>query len=230
MVDKMTKKELEKPDEFHSTGLRALQYITDHKGKFYLYGAVLVIIIALSGLWHLYLLNYENKAQYLYSTAYDSLASNENTEEVKKNGDIEAAEVYEDLVKQYPRSNAATISFYNMGNIYLKAGEIEKAINVYGIFIKRSDDNSLKALAYQGLGYCYEETEDHENAIKSFEASNRLLKGTVFEYMNYANMGRIYEKMGNQKEAMDLYGKAVGKTNDPITEIVIKKKMATLVK
>jgi len=230
MADKLTKKELEQPDEFHTIGWQALQYLSEHREKFYLAGAVVLLVIILSGGWYFYRLNYENKAQNLYSSAYTASSVPDTAEEgVRRGAYLQAVQIYEELVKEYPSSNAATLSFYNMGNLYFNVDNMEKAITAYKTFLKRSDDDILIALAYHGLGYCYEETEDYDNALKSFEDSNKLIQGTRFEYINYVNIGRIYEKMGRQKEAIDFYGKATGKTNDPLMEMVIKKKIAALI-
>ncbi|MBW2560373.1 MAG: tetratricopeptide repeat protein, partial [Deltaproteobacteria bacterium] len=131
--------------------------------------------------------------------------------------------------KEYPSSNAATLSFYNMGNLYFNVDNTEQAITAYKTFLKRSGGNDiLVALAYHGLGYCYEEIKDYENALKSFEDSNKHVLGTQFEYINYANIGRIYEKMGRQKEAVDFYRKAAGKIKDPLMELLVKRKIAAL--
>jgi len=228
MADKLTKKELEQPDEFHTIGWRALQYVSEHRDKFYMGAAAVLLVIILAGTWHFYRLNYENKAQGLYSSAYSAYVVPGQSQEERKGAYLKALGIYEKLVEEYPSSHAAVISFYNMGNLYFNIGETEKAITVYKTFLKRSDDDILTALAYHGLGYCYEETKNYDNALKSFEDSNKLIRGTRFEYINYANIGRIYEKMGRQKEAVEFYGKAAGKTNDPLVEMVIKKKMAVL--
>ncbi|MBW2562403.1 MAG: hypothetical protein JRE40_16350, partial [Deltaproteobacteria bacterium] len=70
MADKLTKKELEQPDEFHTIGWHALQYVSEHRDKFYMGAAAILLIIILAGAWYFYRLNYENKAQGLYSSAY----------------------------------------------------------------------------------------------------------------------------------------------------------------
>ncbi|MDO9515484.1 MAG: tetratricopeptide repeat protein [Syntrophales bacterium] len=229
MADKMTKKELEQPDEFHTIGWHALQYLSEHREKFYLGAAAVLLIIILAGAWYFYRLNYENKAQSLYSSAYAAYSSQGSPEEERRGGYLKAVQIYEELVKEYPSSHAATLSFYNMGNLYSNIDDTEKAITAYKTFLKRSGNNDiLTALAYHGLGYCYEEIEDYDNALKSFEDSNKRLQGTRFEYINYANIARIYERMGRQKDALEFYRKAAGNTKDPLAEMLIKRKIAAL--
>lgn len=229
MADKLTKKKLEQPDEFHTIGWHILQYISEHKKNFYLAGAIVLLVIILSGGWYLYRLDYENRAQSLYSSAYNSYSVPGNPKEDMRGAYLKALGIYEELVKEYPGSHAASLALYNMGNLYFNVDNMEKAIESYRAFLKRSGKHDiLISLAHHGLGYCYEETEDYDNALKSFETSNKGVQGTRLEYINYANIARIYEKTGKQKEAVEFYRKAAGKTNDPIIEMVVKAKIASL--
>lgn len=228
MAANLTKKELEQPDEFHTIGWEAMQYISEHRNKFYIAGVVALAIIILFMGWYFYRLNYENKAERMYSSTYYSYSLPGNSSDMK-DAYLKATLMYENLVKEYPDSRAATRSFYNMGNVYFNIGETEKSIEAYKTFLKRSRKNNiLIALTYYGLGYCYEKNKDYDNALKSFEDSNNGIKGTQFESINYANMARIYEKMGKQKEALEFYRKAVEKTNDPLMQMMVKSRIAAL--
>ena len=228
MAANLTKKELEQPDEFHTIGWEAMQYISEHRNKFYIAGVVALAIIILFMGWYFYRLNYENKAERMYSSTYDSYSLPGNSSDMK-DAYLKATLMYENLVKEYPDSRAATLSFYNMGNVYFNIGETEKSIEAYKTFLKRSRKNNiLIALTYYGLGYCYEKNKDYDNALKSFEDSNNGIKGTQFESINYTNMARIYEKMGKQKEALGFYRKAVEKTNDPLMQMMVKSRIAAL--
>ncbi|MBW2599224.1 MAG: tetratricopeptide repeat protein [Deltaproteobacteria bacterium] len=228
MADKLTKKELEQPDEFHTIGWEIMQYISEHRNRFYAAGVAVLLIIILLGGWYFYRVNYENKAERMYSSAYNSYSLQGSSSDMK-DAYLSAVGIYTNLVKEYPGSRAATLSFYNMGNIYFNIGEVEKSIEAYKTFLKRSEKHDiLTALAYYGLGYCYEKNKNYNNALKSFENSNRRIQGTLFESINYANMGRIYEKMGRQKEALEFYRKTAQKTNDPLMEMLVKSRIAAL--
>jgi tetratricopeptide (TPR) repeat protein len=229
MADKLTKKELEQPDEFHTMGWRAIQYLSMHRKRLYTAGAIVLLILVLAGGWYFYRLNYEKKAQNLYSSAYSLYSAPGTAGEDMRGAYLKALTTYEELVRDYPRSRVATLALYNMGNLYFHVDDMKKAIESYRSFLKRSGDQDiLIALAHQGLGYCYEQTEEYDNALKSFEDANRTVKGTRFEYVNYANMARMYEKMGKPKEAIEFYGKAAGKMKDPLMEALVKRKLASL--
>jgi len=110
MVDKLTKKELEQPDEFHTIGWRAMQYISEHRNKFYGAGAGVLLIIILSGLWYFSNLNYENKAERMYSSAYNSYYMAGSNSDMK-GAYLNAVGIYTKLVEKYPDSRAAILSF-----------------------------------------------------------------------------------------------------------------------
>ena len=228
MAANLTEKELKQPDEFHNIGWKAINYMSEHRSKFYTGGAVALAIIILFGGWYFYRLNYEEKAEYMYTAAYMSYSLPDKTDDMK-DAYLIAVEMYTNLVDKYPDSRAATLSFYNMGNIYFNIGEIEKSIEAYKTFLKKSGGNNiLTALAYYGMGYCYEKNKDYDNALKSFKDADKSMKGTQFESINYANMARIFEKMGKHKKALESYRKAVEKTGDPLMQMMVKSRIAAL--
>ena len=52
--------------------------------------------------------------------------------------------------------------------------------------------------------------------------------GQVFEGMNNQNIARVYEAMDERVKAIEYYQKALGKNTDPASELLIKRKIATL--
>ena len=193
MVRKITRKDLKEPDQFQTTSELIIEYLIEHRNKFY--GAISFIVILIVALcsWYFYGLHYEKSADKLYSSAFNAHSSNVKEDSAAF---MNAAEMYRETTEKYPRSRAATLSFYNMGNIYYNLKELDKSIDAYTSFLEGSSENNvLTSLAYYGLGYCYEEKEDYEEALKYFERSNSFIVGTHFTVINYSNIGRIYEKM-----------------------------------
>ena len=225
---KITRKELKQPDRFHSVAARVFQYIYENRQKFYLASGIAGLIVLLLVVWGLYHLNYERNANLMYSLAYNShTLAGVSDDEIKT---YEAAvKIYEELINKYPKSDAAKLAFYNTGNIYYSLYDVDKSIEAYGKFLKKSSKyNMLTSLAYYGLGYCYEDKKDFEKAIESFENSNKSIEGLHFASMNYANIARIYEKMGKEKKALEFYKKALEQTPDPLIEALVRNKVATL--
>lgn len=226
MARKITRKELREPDQFHTISERILEYLIEHRNKFY--GAIsfiVFVIVVLCG-WYFYGLHYEKSADRLYASAFNAYSGSNKKDNATL---MNAAELYREITEKYPKSRAATLSFYNMGNIYYNIDELDKSIAAYTNFLERtSNGNVLTSLAYYGLGYCYEEKEDYDEAIKSFENSNSFIVGTRFAVINYSNIARIYEKMKRPEKAIEYYERVVEQADDPFMKTLVKKKIATL--
>jgi tetratricopeptide (TPR) repeat protein len=216
MARKIKKKDLKKPDRFQTFFGKSIRYVSENRNKFLISsGIFILIILSLSG-WHLYRLNYEDSAQRMYLSAS---GSNNN----------DKIEIYKEVVKKYPRSNAALMSLYNMGNIYFNLNDIDKSINAYREFIEKSHgDNVLITLAYVGLGYCYEAGGDFDKALELLNNPIKHGVGGLWEGIIYRNMARIYEEMNKPKEALGCYKKALNQTADPVMEALIKRKIWAL--
>ena len=225
---KITEKELKQPDQFHSIAMKVFQYISEERQKVYVASGIVGLIVLVLVVWGIYTLSYEQKANLMYSSAYNSytLAGDSEDEKQAYQG---AMKIYEDLIARYPRSDAARLAFYNTGNLYFTLDEIDMSIEAYRNFLKESKKfNMLTSLAYYGLGYCFEAKKEFEKALESFENSNKNIEGLHFISMNYANIGRIYEKKGDVKKALDFYKKALEQTPDPLIEALVKNKVANL--
>ncbi len=227
MANRITKKELKQPDEFHTLSWKALQFLSNHRREVYLYSGIVVAVVVLVVGWYLYRLYYESRANEMYARAYASYGTanvSQDQESLKK-----AVGLYDELVKEYPESRAAELALYNLGNLYYSLGDAEKSIGAYESYLQESRDTSmLRALAYYGLGYSYELKNDYEGALKNFESAEKHALGSHFKVINYANIGRIYEKMGNIPKAVEYYGKVMGKDVDPFMQGLMKNKIATL--
>ena len=227
MARKILKQELKKPDKFHVISIKAFRYISQNKKTLYLLSGIFILAILLSGGWYFYMSHCEKKAQEIYSSAdgsYQILNYKKDNKEYQN-----AANLYEELIKKYPRTDTALLSYYNLGNIYFVLGETDKSINAYKQFLgKASDYNVLISLAYYGLGYCYEAKKEYADALAAFNNSIAQNTGKFYLVTNYQNIGRVYEKMNKPEKAEEYYKMALEQTNDSFTENLIKMKIAML--
>jgi tetratricopeptide (TPR) repeat protein len=110
------------------------------------------------------------------------------------------------------------------GNLCLRLGEFEEAIKAYETFLQKAGKEKLyRSFVMEGLGYAYEGKKDYEKAINAYQKN--IGSGENFELGNaYLGMGRCYEKLGKNKEALENYKnflKASRKSS--MTNIVLKK-------
>lgn len=216
MAKKIRKKDIKGPDEFQTFSRRSIIYVSENRDKFLVAAGVFILIILSFLGWNYYRSNYEANAAKMHLSASGS----DNNEKI---------EIYKEVAEKYPRSNAALISLYNMGNIYFKVNDIDNSIDAYEKFIeKASEDNLLATLARIGLAYCYEAKGDFAKAIESLNSTVKDGIGSLCEATIYRNMARIYEEMNKPKEALDCYKKVLNQTTDPVTESLIKRKISTL--
>jgi tetratricopeptide (TPR) repeat protein len=219
MAGKLTKQELKEPDKLQIMLVKGLAYLAENKQKVYIASGILAVILLVAGMWTFYSLNYEKSAQQIYARVYGPSVTDATA----------AASLYKEVISQYPRSHAAATAHYRLANLYYLQNDFDAAIKSYEDFLKKTPDkNDLKSLAYTGLGYCYESKKDFKNALIYFEKAAGLKVGQVFEGMNDQNIARVYEAMDERVKAIEYYQKALGKNTDPASELLIKRKIATL--
>jgi len=227
MVKKITRKELKEPDQFQEFSARVLQYVDTHIKKLYIAAGIVVAAIILAVGLYFYSSHCEENALAMYAQAYGTY---QTIDDNKKNESyVKAISLYEELIGKYPRTGAAMVALFNLGNLYFNLGDIDKSIDSYTLFLeKASEDNILAPLAYYGLGYCYETKKNYNDALQSFENSGTISGKEFYQAMNYENMARVYEEMGSPQKAEEYYRKVLEKTNDPMREKLVRRKISML--
>jgi tetratricopeptide (TPR) repeat protein len=226
MAQKITKKDLSKPDPFQIALTRITEFISANKQKLYIASGCAVFILLLSAGWYLYNTNNENNARALYVKAHLAAFRNSPSGNLF---DPNSIKLYQDVAIQYPGTNAALTSLYRVGNFYYRINDIESSVKAYQEYLNASPkDNELTTLVYIGLGYCYESKKDLKKALEYFERAANTKSSAIFEGMNYRNIARIYEEMKNNEKSVEFYRKALEKTSDRATEQLINRKISSL--
>ncbi len=217
MAEKLSKQELKEPDKFQVMLSEMVLYLTENRKKFYIAGAVFIAILVSAGAWYLYDLDLEKSAQQLYTRAYYAAT------------DEGATGIYKNVLEKYPRSRVAVLTNYRLAGLYYHQKDFDAAIRHYEAFLQKTSDKSdLKTIAYMGLGHCYEAKKDFKNALAAFEKAASSKTGDVFAGLNDQNIARVYEAMNDRAKALEYYQKALTKIADPLSELLIKRKIATL--
>jgi len=78
-------------------------------------------------------------------------------------------------------------------------------INILKHVVQKTGKEKLyRIFALEGLGYSYEGKKDYENALSAYQKIGEM--GETFESASaYLGMGRCYEKLGKNKEAIENY-------------------------
>jgi len=224
MAAKLDKRELNEPDKLQLFFLSMRAFAEKHRSKIYLGTGIFLLLVLVSSGWYLYQLNYEASAGKMYSRIFDA-----SLKAGSPAGDAAAIKGYKDLIVQYPRSHAAVVAYYRLGNVHYNRNEIDAASKAYEDFLQKAPmESDLLTLAYSGLGACHELKKDFKKALECYEKAMNTSTASSFEVLNFSNMGRIYEALNNTAKASEYYRKALAKTTDPLMTIYIKRKIASL--
>ncbi len=221
---KIDKKALEEPDKLQLFFLKIREFAERHRIRIYAGTGVFILIVLLTGGWHLYQLNYETNAAKVYARILETAMKSASPA-----GDPAAIKGYKDLIARYPRSRVAITAYYRLGNLYFDRHELDSAILAYRDFLlKAPADSDLVTLAYNTLGSCYEIKKDFNKAIESYDIALKSKTASSYEALNYGGIARVYEKMNNPAKAREFYQKALGKTKDPLMTLYLKRKISLL--
>ncbi|MGC3974735.1 MAG: tetratricopeptide repeat protein [Nitrospira sp.] len=81
----------------------------------------------------------------------------------------QAIALYKQVVEQYPRSPAAPLALFHLGNAQVLANEVDAGIETYKRFMLLYGSNtSLLGLVQQRLAYAYLAKGDGDQAVKTF--------------------------------------------------------------
>jgi tetratricopeptide (TPR) repeat protein len=224
MGKKTDKKQLNEPDKLQLFFLSVRTFMEKHKNRIYAgAGGFLIILVMLCG-WYLYKFNYEKSAGKIYSKIIETAQKVESSD-----GDQTAIKDYKDLIAQYPRSRAAVLARFRLGNLYFSRHEIDSAILAYKDFLNESPAYSdLVTLAYNALGASHEIKKNFKESIEAYESAIKSNTATSFEALNYISIARVHEAMNSPEKAVEFYRKALGKTTDPLTTLYLKRKISVL--
>jgi tetratricopeptide (TPR) repeat protein len=224
---KMDKKDLEQPDAFQEVVGKVMDYVRENRQKLYAAAGALALVIVLGTGYFFYSANTESEAGRLYFEARMKLMSADPMGTGL--ADPEAARTFEGVVEKYPSSDAAQGARYELGNLYFTAGEFDRSIQVYRVFIDKASGKDIRTVyAWFGIGYAYEAKKEYDKALEAFTRVVDSKPGNTHEGLSYRNIARIYEEMNDRGKALEFYNKALEKTKDPAASLLLKRKIAQL--
>lgn len=217
MAAKLSKQELKEPDRFQVMLSRVMIFLAENRKKLYAAGAVITALIIAAGAWFLYDLNMQKSAHQLYASVQQAASEDK------------AAAALREVLEKYPRSRAAMLAHYRLAGLSYSKRDFDAAIRHYEAFLQKiADASDLKTIALMGLGYAHEGKKDYKGALAAFEKAAASKAGPHFAGLNDQNMARIYEAMNERARALEHYRKALSATPDPLSEMLIKRRIAAL--
>lgn len=222
---KIIKKKLKKPDEFITFTEKSFLFITHRSKSIAVGGGILLFIILSFFLFQKWKSEKEEKAYWMFNSAMETYQMvNASYREGSSQEFKNVSERFGEVITKFPRTSSGKIAILYKGNIALRFGEFEEAIQGYESFLQKVGKEKLyRSFAMEGLGYAHEGRRDYEKAIHAYQSVVNL--GERFQSANaYLGMGRCYEKLGKTEEALKNYKKFVEVSQkSEMTNIVLRK-------
>jgi len=203
---KIIKKKLKEPDEFITLTERAYFFVTHHSKSIGIGGIIILILILSVFFIQRWGEKNEQNAYQLFNLAVET---NQMISTPYREGSLQEykglLEKFNEVHTKFPKTKFGKLSVLYKGNIHLRLGEFEEAIKAYETFLQKTGkENFYRSLALEGLGFSYEGKREYEKAVNAFQKVIDL--GETFQLGNaYWAIGRCYEKLGKNKEAVENY-------------------------
>jgi len=222
---KIIKKKLKKPDEFITITEKTFLFITRHSKSIAAGGGILLILIVSIFFFQKWERGKEEKAYQMFNSAMETYqmvnaSYREGSPQEYKN----VLEKFNEILTKFPRTPSGKIAILYKGNIDIRLGEFEEAMEAYESFLQKAGKEKLyRSFAMEGLGYAHEGKKDYEKAINVYQKVVDL--GERFQSANaYLGLGRCYEKLGKNREALEQYKNFIkASQKSEVTNIVLRK-------
>jgi outer membrane protein assembly factor BamD (BamD/ComL family) len=117
----------------------------------------------------------------------------------------EAIALYKRVVGEYPRTPAAPLAQFSLGNAYLQSNDLASAIESYNRFISTYGSHvSLLGLVHQKLGYAYLLKGDVDQAAKAYSTILEIPGAMNRDYALF-ELARLEESRSRTDEAVKHY-------------------------
>ncbi len=203
---KIIKKKLKEPDEFITLTERTYFFIAHHFKPIVIGGIIILILILSVFFIQRWGKKNEENAYKMFNLAVETY---QMVSTPYREGSLQeykgVLEKFNEVNTKFSKTKFGKLSNLYKGNIHLRLGEFEEAINAYEDFLQKTGkENFYRSLAMEGLGYSYEGKGEYEKAANAFQKVIDL--GENFQFGSaYFGMGRCYEKLGKNKEAVENY-------------------------
>jgi tetratricopeptide (TPR) repeat protein len=203
---KITKKMLREPDEFITLTQRSILFVEAHSKKIVTAAIVVAVIVVGVVFFQMSQRKTEEEAGRKLAaatTAYQNISSPYRDASPAEYKSVLAG--FEEIAKQYPKTSAGKFSILYRGDILLKLGDFDEAIKAFQAFLQTAGKEKLYRLfALDGLGYAHEGKKDYAKAIEAYQQI--VSSGETFQSEDaHLGLGRCYERLGKNKEALDNY-------------------------
>src|SRR4030042_3164734 len=168
---KIIKKRLKAPDEFISFTEKTFIFISHHSKSIALGGIIVFVLILSIFFYQRWERKNEENAYQLFNLAvgmHQAVSTPNRKELIQEYKNV--LEKFKEVIEKYPSTLPGKISLLYQGNLHLRFGEYEEAIQSYESFLQKVGKEKLyRSFALEGLGYSFEGKKDYEKAINEYQ-------------------------------------------------------------
>jgi predicted negative regulator of RcsB-dependent stress response len=140
----------------------------------------------------------------------------------------EQKELLQNLIQKFSSSKSAAWANIELGHIAFQEKNYREAINKYQEVIQNlSTDSSLYPLVQFSLAQASDSIGDTDKSESAYQA---LLQYNGFAAQGYLGLGRLYEKKGDVKKALEMYESYINLPDleDSVAKEMVENKISTL--
>jgi tetratricopeptide (TPR) repeat protein len=218
LVDKISRKDLKKPDEFFSLTKKIVTWLIEQRTALIVGAAALVVVIFTVFGWRWYSESKEKEASRLLVEAQKILLTQQNqrgenntsapgvdstkSEEEKYRAAITG---FEKVRKEFPNTDTATLAILYIGLYSQKLGDTDTAMEAYQEYLSHEGlKGVLASTAVEGIASSYESKQMTAQAIENYK---RLCQPPLEAECDRGlyNLGRLEQAAGKLQEAADQF-------------------------
>ncbi len=162
-------------------------------------GTVLVVL-AVVGLWR-DMQNRKNREATNFLYEAQTLAR----KSVEAKQPEEAVKAFASLLEKYPGTRAAFEARLQAGDIWMDAGNFEKAAESYQAAVKDASDSFGKVLSYYTLGVAHETAGKLQEAVNSYDEALKLQGSDFLRPEILMAQARCFEALKQPAKAIEIY-------------------------
>jgi tetratricopeptide (TPR) repeat protein len=220
--EKMTQRELKKPDAFQRIGHEAQDWLVERQSLIILVAGVLLVGGLVVALMSYFSGKGEEQASQDLGKALEILerpvippleggatltpeAGEEPPFKSAKEQDDALVKALTDFRSTHGGTHAATTAALPLGKAQYRLGAHEPAVTAFDAFLKEApQDEPLRAAALEGKGYAFEAQQKYDEALKAFEEMAKVKAGDYLQGMGDYHRARILIQQGKKDDAAAL--------------------------
>ena len=205
MASAISKKEIRRNPLAEWVGA-AVRFVQTHRFAFV--AAAMLVAIGVSGAafyWY-YQQRQEEEASRILGNAFAAIRK----EQPRATGNSEdAAKLFQEVVKQFPKTGSAEEALIALGNVQYEAGQIDEAAASFDQYLRILPRGRFTLQAGLGKAYALEAKGDPQGAAQTLSEVLERNKQDPLAGEAYMSLARLYEILKKPDDATRLYGQVV---------------------